>query len=129
MLGHLARAQDRAVDKRRVWEFRLSALKVAHVYDEDYQARRDKHFPQIDWDYAPDEATAVANRNAYKCLIYGQLALANKDIDRALHCQNVLIETCRKLAADWRREAAKLDMHLAPAAVAPPSSFLLFPGR
>ena len=123
MLGHLARAKDSEVDKRRVWDFWQNALHVAHVYDAGYQARRDEHFPQVDWDYAPDEATVVANRNAYDTLIREQLHFASKGIDRVLRCQDVLLEGCRKLEADWRREAATLDLQLVPAAVTPfPSS-------
>jgi hypothetical protein len=121
MLGHLARADDHVVDKRRVWDCWRHALKLAEEFDnhtpedrEEYRARRNEHFPEYVWD---DEPHTV---NAYVTLIYQCLGRANKDIDRALHCRNMLLNACRSAEAAWRHEAARLNPQLAPAAAVTP---------
>jgi hypothetical protein len=114
MLGHLARADDRLVDKRCVWQYWQHALELAEVFDEGYRARRDEHFPEIDWDWEQDGNTAAHNANVYLIMIYEPLYQAQRDFERALHCRSVLLKACRNAQADWRREAARLGPQPAP---------------
>ena len=119
MIGHLARADDNLLDKRRVWDRRWHALKIIEKFDyrtaedQEYRDRRNERFPEFLWD---DEATEIpaGNHDTYVLLIYQSLQLASQDFNGALSSRNHLLEACRNAEAAWRREAMRLNPKLVP---------------